>query len=453
MANTVFVLAMDGTKLMPTSPKKARILLKKKEAKIFKYDPFAIKLTRESEHNVQGVEMCVDTGSKHFGISIKSNKHEYTHAQYDNLPDEKKKHEEKKRHHNSRKNRLRYRESRFDNRVSNKKEGWLAPSLAHKKDNHLKTIKKYCEVCPITSITLEMGTFDTHAMRAYEQYSKILEGTDYQKGERYGFETLRAAVFYRDNYTCKCCEKTMKEGAIFNVHHIGYWKDDRTNRLSNLLTVCTKCHTPKNHQKGGKLYGFEPKTYNLSDAAYMNTVRKYLYLDVKKEFKDIEINTTYGVDTKLARKELHLNKSHANDAYSMGKYHPKHRTKEEHYIKRRRNNRALSTFHDAIYIDVRDGKKKKGKELSCNRTKRYQHRNSEKNERIYRGKKIAKGRVQIRKQYYSIKAGDQILYKGKRYHSRGMCNYGRYIKVGKNERLPSRDIKVIYHANGWIKAK
>ncbi|MBR5951336.1 MAG: HNH endonuclease, partial [Actinomycetaceae bacterium] len=46
-------------------------------------------------------------------------------------------------------------------------------------------------------------------------------------------------------------------------HHVGFWKGDHTDRLSNLMTVCTKCHTAKNHKKGGKLFGLVPKLGNM----------------------------------------------------------------------------------------------------------------------------------------------------------------------------------------------
>ena len=61
MPNTVFVIANDGTRLMPTNIKRARQLLKRKEAVIFKHRPFTIKLTRNSEHNIQDIECCIDT--------------------------------------------------------------------------------------------------------------------------------------------------------------------------------------------------------------------------------------------------------------------------------------------------------------------------------------------------------------------------------------------------------
>lgn len=447
MPNIVFVIASDGTKLTPTNIKRARKLLKRKEAVIFKHNPFTIKLTRNSEHNVQDVECCIDTGDKHIGISIKSKKHEFVHAQYDNLKDETEKHKDKSKYRRTRRNRLRYRKARFNNRI--KKEGWLAPSIKNKKDNHLRIFKKYYKVCPISSVTLEMGSFDTHAIREYEETGTVLSGSDYQYGGQYGFASLREAVFYRDSYTCQCCGKTIKDGAVFNVHHIGFWKGDRTNRMSNLMTVCTNCHTPKNHQPSGKLYGLKSKTSNLSNSAFMNIVRYSIVDDFRKCFSDIEIVTTYGALTKIKRYDLHLPKTHANDAYAMGDFHPKHRTKDEHFVKCRRNNRILSKFYDAKYIDIRDGKTKSGKDLSCNRTNRRELRNSDKNERIYRGPKISKGRISVRKQHYQYRPKDYIWHQGIKYIVKGVQDKGKRIGLEGRLPIPISKIEKCVHTNGW----
>lgn len=449
MPNTVFVIASDGTRLMPTNIKRARKLLKRKEAVIFKHCPFTIKLLRDSEQNVQDVECCIDTGDKHIGISIKSKKHEFVHVQYDNLKDETERHNDQKKYRRTRRNRLRYRKARFDNRVSSKKEGWLAPSIENKKDNHLRVFKKYYEVCPISSVTLEIGSFDTHAIREYEETGTVLSGSDYQYGDQYGFISLREAVFYRDSYTCQCCGKTIKDGAIFNVHHIGFWKGDRTNKMSNLMTVCTDCHTSKNHQSDGKLYGLKPKATKLSNSAFMNTVRYALANDFRKCFPDIEVITTYGALTKVKRHDLHLPKTHANDAYAMGDFHPKHRAKEEHFIKCRRNNRILSKFYDAKYIDVRDGKTKSGKDLSCNRTNRRELRNSDKSERNYRGPKISKGRISVRKQHYQYRPNDFVWYQGVKYTVKGVQDKGKRIALHGHLPIPVSKIEKCIHTNGW----
>ena len=449
MPKTVFVIANDGTKLMPTNIKRARKLLKRKEATIFKHRPFTIKLLRKSEHNIQEIEGSIDAGDRYIGISIKSKKHEFIHAQYDNLKDETERHNDQRRYRRTRRNKLRYRKARFDNRVSSKKEGWLAPSIKNKKDNHIRVFKKYYEICPITSVILEVGSFDTHAIREYEETGTVLSGSDYQYGDQYGFASLREAVFYRDNYTCQCCSKTIKDGAIFNVHHVGFWKGDRTNRMSNLMTVCTNCHTPKNHQPGGKLYGLKSKASKLSNSAFMNTVRYALANDIRECFPDIKIITTYGALTKLKRQDLHLPKTHANDAYAMGQFHPKHRTKEEHFIKCRRNNRILSLFYDAKYIDIRDGKVKSGKELSCNRTNRREPRNSNKSERIYRGLKVSKGRVSVRKQHYQYRPNDSVWYQSVKYIVKGVKGKGKQIALRGRLPVSISKIEKCIHTNGW----
>ena len=139
----VFVIALDGTKLMPTNRAKARKLLKKRKAIIYKHSPFAIQLTYESEKNVQPIEFCEDTGATHIGVSIKSEKHEYIHAQYDHLKDETERHNDQRMYRRTRRNRKRYRKPRFDNRK--KPEGWLAPTVEHKKDNHIRIFEMFYE--------------------------------------------------------------------------------------------------------------------------------------------------------------------------------------------------------------------------------------------------------------------------------------------------------------------
>ena len=87
--SAVAVISKTGVKLMPTSNVKARKLLKSGKAKIYQYEPiFTIQLENRCDGNVQPIEYCCDTGYAHIGVSIKSEKHEYVHNQYDLLPDE-----------------------------------------------------------------------------------------------------------------------------------------------------------------------------------------------------------------------------------------------------------------------------------------------------------------------------------------------------------------------------
>lgn len=239
----VAVVDLFGKPLMPTNEYRARKLLKQKKAKIFGYRPFTIQLTERKSAEIQPIELCMDTGYIHIGISAKSERHEYLGMQIDTLTDEKLKRDDKRQYRRQRRNRKRYRAPRFDNR--RRKEGWIAPSLEHKKEIHIDAIQRICKVMPITDITLEIGNFDTHVLKAVEEGKPLPQGSDYQHGERYGIATLREAVFLRDGYKCQCCEKSVKDGAILHVHHIKYRSQGGTNRMSNLITVCDKCHTQK----------------------------------------------------------------------------------------------------------------------------------------------------------------------------------------------------------------
>jgi len=280
----VFVVSIDGKPLMPTfNIKKVRKLLKSGCARICCHHPFTVQLLYETESGTQPVEMTEDTGYEHVGISIKSEKHEYVHAEYTLLKDEKQRHDAQRREHRRpRRSRKRHRAPRFSNRA--KPKGWLAPSLKNKADRHVDLYKRYAKVCPITSVTLEVGQFDTQVLQAIQFGKPIPEGTDYQHGPMYEHDTIREAVFTRDGYRCAICGRSaIEDNLILALHHRGYWKGDRSNRLSNLSAVCiNRCHIHKNHQKGGPLWGLEPLTKGLPQAAFMNAVKWYIYEEIKK---------------------------------------------------------------------------------------------------------------------------------------------------------------------------
>lgn len=77
----------------------------------------------------------------------------------------------------------------------------------------------------------------------------------------------------------------------------------RSNRISNLLTVCEKCHTAKNHKPGGKLWGIHPKTSNLAGASYMSSVRWRMYYALVLAHPEVKIHIQYGAKTAVVRKK------------------------------------------------------------------------------------------------------------------------------------------------------
>ena len=442
---TIYTVDRHGRPGMPTfNVKKVRRLLKSGRAEIFCYRPFTIKLLYADSLDVQPVELCMDTGDRHIGISVKSEKHEYAHVQLDPLPDEKERHDSRRMYRRQRRSRLRCRKPKSDNKSKGK--GMLAPSLQHKKELHLQAAERYCRVCPIREIVVETGSFDTQALEAVEKGLPLPEGTGYQKGPRYRLNTLRDAVFFRDGHKCRLCGRADRP---LRVHHLGYWKGDHTDRMSGLVTLCTDCHTPANHKKGGPLYGWEPEVRPMRGAAFMNSVRWQLARELK-ERTGLPVHTTYGSATKTARQALCIEKTHANDAFVMGDLHPRHRSKEKVFKKRRRNNRVLEKFYDARYADVRDGKIKCGQELSCGRTKRCEPRNSEKDLRMYRGHKVKKGRVSVRRRRYSIQPGTLLMYQGRKVTAKGVHCRGARVMLDTGKSAAVSRVSVVRHPGGWI---
>lgn len=141
--------------------------------------------------------------------------------------------------------------------------------------------------------------------------SPSIEGTEYQKGNTYGYYDVRYYVFARDNYTCQVCKGKNK---ILQTHHIIYKSKGGSDRADNLITVCTDCHTHENHQKGGIFYKWmleSKKLPSYKETPFMNIIRKRIYL----KYPNAKI--VYGSYTTPRRKELGLEKTHYNDALAI----------------------------------------------------------------------------------------------------------------------------------------
>ena len=82
----------------------------------------------------------------------------------------------------TRRNRLRYRPARFNNRVKSKHKGWLAPSIEQKINTHIQVIKHLYEILPITNLIVETAQFDVQKINNPEISEK-----EYQRGEQLGF--------------------------------------------------------------------------------------------------------------------------------------------------------------------------------------------------------------------------------------------------------------------------
>ena len=160
----VGVLNMHGEALMPCNPRKARILLKEKRAKVVNRTPFTIQLLYGSYGYKQPVNLGVDAGSKYIGLSATTKNKELFKATVELRQDISKLLENRRiLRRNRRTRKLRHRKPRFNNRRN--KKGKLAPSIQHKIDCHITMIKKVCSFLPVTKIIVETAEFDIQKLK------------------------------------------------------------------------------------------------------------------------------------------------------------------------------------------------------------------------------------------------------------------------------------------------
>jgi 5-methylcytosine-specific restriction endonuclease McrA len=305
----VYAINKHGRPLMPTTPRKARLLLKEGKAKIVGRDPFTIQLIYGSSGYVQPGTLGVDAGYANIGYSAVNEKEELIGGEVKMLQEMSERLTERAKYRRQRRNRKRYRAPRFDNR--RRKDGWLAPSIQHKLDTHHKIIDRIKSIVPVNKVVIEVASFDIQKIKNAE-----IEGVSYQQGEQYGFDNLREYILHRDRHKCQNPDcKNKSTSPILQVHHVGFWKEDRTDRPANLITLCDKCHTPKNHKKTGFLFGWQPKLKSFKGETFMSTVRWRLIIEG-------EYSSTYGYITKGLRRDfnIELNIASENTRYEVEKF-------------------------------------------------------------------------------------------------------------------------------------
>ena len=333
--NIVYVLNVRGEPLMPTYQQKASKLLKQGKATVLSRKPFTVQLKHPSGESKQPIILGIDPGYQKVGISATSSKKELFSAEVTLRTDIPKKLQNKKMYRRTRRNKLWHRKPRFLNR--SKPKGWLAPSIQHKLDSHVRIVEKIKQLLPITETIVEVANFDIQRIKNPE-----IKCEEYQQGVQLGFWNVREYVLHRDNHTCQHC-KGKKKDKILQVHHINGKKDGATNRPEELLTVCKTCH--EEHHTGidiipkKKIKNFKPETF-------MTMVRWKIVNALKCEH-------TYGYVTKHNRIKQGLPKSHVNDAFIIAGGTIQKRCNLCITRQVRRNNRCLQINRNGFRPSIR----------------------------------------------------------------------------------------------------
>ena len=299
----VYVINKQGQALMPTERfGKVRRLLKNSLAHVVCRIPFTIQLDYDTKDYTKPVSLGIDAGSKHIGISATTSEKELYAADVELRNDIVDKLSTRRELRRTRRSRLRYRKARFNNRVSSKRKGWLAPSVENKIQTHLTVVEKIHKFLPITNIVVETASFDIQKIN-----NPSISGVEYQQGEQLDFFNVREYVLFRDNHTCQHCKGKSKD-KVLNVHHIESRKTGGDSP-KNLITLCETCHKAY-HRGEFELNVKRGKSFR--DAVFMGIMRWKLYDRLKNIYPNVSM--TFGYITKNTRITNNLPKDHYIDA-------------------------------------------------------------------------------------------------------------------------------------------
>lgn len=432
-----FVLVVDSNDkpCRPVLNGYAGYLLRNNKAVIINHDPLVIKRTDTYDscsENRKPITYKMDMGYQNIGFSVGDDDNEFIAGEVKLRKDISEKIQARASYRRTRRGRLRYRKNKntdyktvhnptYQNGNS---DGWLAPSVQHKIDSHVRLVKKMSAWIPVDKIIIEIASFDIQKMKA-DIEGREISGVDYQRGEMYGYENVKQYVRERDKYTCQLCKKSTINKVVLEVHHIIPRSKGGTDKPSNLICLCHNCHRNKVHSNNNDNKYFkdlQSKKINdtYKDSTFMNTARWRIY----NAIGEIIVGETYvsfGYITKINRELAKLPKFHYVDASCIERFTYKTLTETIYLIEQKRcNDRCMESFFDAKYIDARDGKLKSGKDLAYTRlptavSKRTTRKEDVENNRIYRLRKVEKGSRRFENHSYCLKPGDLIYIKaGKR---------------------------------------
>lgn len=320
----VFVIGSDGKPLMPCTGKRARLLLTRKRARVYRYQPFTIQLFDRSQDNceLQDVIVKLDPGSKKTGICVAriDEQHNLSVVRLIELEHRgqaiKMALQTRAAYRRNRRNRnTRYRPVRFLNRT--KPKGWLAPSLMHRVNSTLTWVKRLICWLPVTKLAVERVRFDMQRLQNPE-----ISSIEYQQGTLQGYE-VREYLLEKFNRCCGYCgtDKVTR----FEIDHFYPKSKGGSNRISNLVLSCYTCNGKKSNTLPEVFLADNPALFNklhrqlktpLHDAAAVNATRNRLFSELLTFGLSVETGT--GGQTKYNRLRLHIPKTHALDAACVG---------------------------------------------------------------------------------------------------------------------------------------
>ena len=368
MTNYAFVLDVNGKQLAPTKEQKAWFLIRKKRATLVSKYPLVIQLNREIPDN----EICkdeircgIDDGGLYIGLALvqkcqTKNKVVFkgTIEQRNDVKHLMEIRRGYRRYHRYHK---RYRQAKFNNRSSSKKEGKIAPSILQKRQATVRVINQLNKWINITNYWLEDVSIDIRALTdGYKSYK-----WQYQKSNRLD-ENIRKAVILRDKCKCMECGKSNRR---LEVHHIKPRRLNGSNTLGNLITLCEQCH----RKTEGKEELFMDKYFSLLNSSDNKNLNYTQHVMIGKKWLREQLSNlgilylTNGADTANKRIDWNIEKSHSNDAICITGLKPEETEVFEYIIKPMRRQSKAKTdnvlgikHHDLVEYTFKNGEMHRG---------------------------------------------------------------------------------------------
>ena len=232
--NRVFVESMRGKPLMPTTCRKARLLLKEGKAEIIKYNPFTIKLKYPTGETVQPIDIGVSVEGNTISVALVSQNKVLHRSNIKLRPGVKGNINARAALRHARRNRQkRYRKRRTQNRKN--QDRFISPSSRNKVRHIIRWVNLYVTLVPTAQLHITKA--DTVATNKNQQ-------------RRNSNKSTRDRIFERDGRRCAICGCT---NGPFRIHHVRYKSKGGSNIDDNLIVVCDNCHTGENHKPGGVL--------------------------------------------------------------------------------------------------------------------------------------------------------------------------------------------------------
>ena len=312
MNNYVFVIDTQKKPLMMATPRRARELLNKGKAAIFRRYPFTLILKQEIDAVKPSLELRIDPGSKFTGFALVTPKGEviwgmeleHRGSQISQALTKRAGFRRSRRNRNTR-----YRKKRFNR---SKPSSWLAPSLMHRVQTVKTWINRICRYSPVASIVIEKVKFDMQKME-----NPDIKGVEYQQGTLAGY-TIREALLEHWGRKCAYCGI---ENVPLQIEHIKPKSKNGSDRFNNLTLACQCCNQNKGNRpveefladKSDVLKKIETHCKkSLADAAAVNATRHKIFEVAKNT--GLAVKAGSGALAKLVRGKSNLPKAHWIDA-------------------------------------------------------------------------------------------------------------------------------------------